>query len=164
MSLWHGELLPICWFLRRDRMSVMASEHSDGEIIARILELWGYRLIRGSTSRGAGRALLGMVRELEAGREFMITPDGPRGPSGVAQAGALLASQRSGAPIIPMRVECKSAWRLNSWDRFMIPKPFARLVVTFGEPWVATGTDAAARRALDARMGSVLLASAAAHR
>ena len=153
VAVWHGELLPICWLLRGTGMSTMISEHSDGEIIARITERWGYRLVRGSTSQGAGRALLGMIRDLEAGREFVITPDGPRGPAGEAQAGALLASQRAGAPIIPLRAECESAWYLNGWDRFMIPKPFARVVMRYGEPWVATGTDEAARRELSARIG-----------
>lgn len=153
LSLWHGQLLPLVWVRRGAGMSVMISEHSDGEIIARICERWGYRPVRGSTTRGAGRALLGMIRDLEAGREFAITPDGPRGPAGVAQAGALLASQRAQVPIVPMRADCDSAWHLRGWDRFMIPKPFARVVVTYGEPWIATGTDEAAQRALETRLG-----------
>jgi lysophospholipid acyltransferase (LPLAT)-like uncharacterized protein len=153
ISLWHGQLLPMCWVLRRTHMSVMVSEHADGEIIARIIELWGYRTVRGSTSRGAGRALLGMIRELEAGRSFINTPDGPRGPAGAAQAGILLASQRSGAPAVPVLVESDRAWYMNGWDRFMVPKPFARVRVTYGAPWVAPGTDAAAQRELAERMG-----------
>ena len=156
ISLWHGQLLPMCWVLRHTHMSVMVSEHADGEIIARIVELWGYRTVRGSTSRGAGRALLGMIRELGAGRSFIITPDGPRGPAGVAQAGVLLASQRSGAPAVPVLVESDRAWYLNGWDRFMIPKPFARVRVTYGAPWVATGTDEAAQRELAGRMGPAI--------
>lgn len=156
IALWHGQLLPMTWVLRTTGLSTMVSQHSDGEIIARICERWGYRLVRGSTSRGAGRALLGMVRELEAGRAFIITPDGPRGPAGVAQAGTLLASQRSSAPVIPARVSCARAWHLNGWDRFMIPKPFARVDVTYGDPWVATGTDDADQRELSARMGPAI--------
>lgn len=156
MSLWHGQLLTMCWVWRRTHMSVMVSEHADGEIIARIIARWGYRTVRGSTSRGAGRALLGMIRELEAGRSFIITPDGPRGPAGVAQAGVLLASLRSGAPAVPVLVECDRAWYLNGWDRFMVPKPFARVRVTYGAPWVATGTDEAAQRELAVRMGPAI--------
>lgn len=156
IALWHGQLLPMCWVLRTTGLSAMVSQHRDGEIIARICARWGYTLVRGSTSRGAGRALLSMIRELEAGRAFIITPDGPRGPAGVAQAGTLLASQRSHSPVIPAQVECRRAWYLNGWDRFMIPKPFARVHVTYGEPWVATGTDEVAQKELSVRMGRAI--------
>src|SRR5690606_17424343 len=88
--------------------------------------------------------------------EFAITPDGPRGPAGVAQGGVLLASARAAAPIVPMRSEVSSAWRLGSWDRFMVPKPFARVRVTYGDPWVATGTDDVAAAELTRRMGAAL--------
>ncbi len=155
-TLWHGQLLACTWAQRGKGLSVMISEHRDGEIIARIVERWGYRTVRGSTSRGAGRALLGMVRELEAGGEFAITPDGPRGPAGVAQGGVLLASQRSGAAIVPMRTDCARAWHLGNWDRFMIPKPFAEVTITYGEPWVASGTSEADAEALAARMGPAI--------
>jgi len=152
-ALWHGHLLGLTWFHRGKGITVMISEHSDGEIIARVIEGWGYRTVRGSTSRGAGRALLGMVRELRAGREFAITPDGPRGPAGVAQAGALLASQRSEVPIVTMRGEVSRAWRMGSWDRFTVPKPFARVVITYGDPWVAPATDDATAADLARRIG-----------
>ncbi len=156
VACWHGQLMPLTWARRGAGMSVMISEHSDGEIIARICERWGYRTVRGSTSRGAGRALLGMIRDLEAGREFAITPDGPRGPAGVAQPGTLLASQRSGAPIIPMRADCDRAWYLGGWDRFLVPKPFARVTVSYGAPMVATATDASAQADLAQRMGPAI--------
>ncbi len=155
-TLWHGHLLPLTWSRRGEGITVMISEHRDGEIIARIVEGWGYRTVRGSTSRGAGRALLGMVRELESGKEFAITPDGPRGPAGVAQGGVLLASQRANAPVVPMRADCPRAWHLGSWDRFMVPKPFARVTITYGEPWVATGTDEAAAAELGRRIGPAI--------
>lgn len=155
-SLWHGHLLGLVWNVRDQGITVMISEHSDGEIIARIVERWGFRTVRGSTSRGAGRALLGMVRELGSGRDFAITPDGPRGPVGIPQAGVLLASQRSGAPIVSMRADFSNAWYLRSWDRLAIPKPFSRVVITFGDPWVAPGTDDASTAELVRRMGAAL--------
>ena len=83
----------------------------------------------------------------------MLTPDGPKGPAGVPQAGVLLASVQSGAPIITVRCEASSAWRLTSWDRFMIPKPFARIRITYGAPWLPDGTDQPALEAFARRMG-----------
>lgn len=152
-SMWHGELLPIIWAHRERGIVGMVSEHGDGEVLSRIVSRWGFRLVRGSTTRGAGRVLLAFVRELRAGNVGMLTPDGPRGPAGVPQAGVLLASAQSGAPIVPVRCAASRAWRLTSWDRFMIPKPFARLRISYGEPWVPEGTDQAALEELARRMG-----------
>lgn len=153
---WHGELLPAIWANRDRGMSAMVSEHGDGEIIARVMARWGFRTVRGSTSRSAGRALLGMIRELEEGRSFAITPDGPRGPAGVIQQGLLLASHRSGAPIVGVRTDASRAWRMPSWDRFLVPKPFARVRLTYGDPWVAPAADETAARELERRMGAAL--------
>lgn len=155
-TLWHGHLLAQTWTRRGEGITVMISEHRDGEIIARLVESWGYRTVRGSTSRGAGRALLGMVRELEAGKEFAITPDGPRGPAGSVQPGVLLASQRAGAPIVTMRSDVSRAWRLRSWDQFLIPKPFATVRITYGDPFVAADTDEAAAAEVARRLGPAL--------
>lgn len=133
-SLWHGHLLPLLWHHRGSRVAVMISEHRDGELIARTAQWLGYNLIRGSTTRGAERALLSLVRELKAGREVAVTPDGPRGPARRFAPGALIAAQRSRVPILPVAASADRAWRLHSWDRFVIPKPFARITVAYGEP------------------------------
>lgn len=153
LTLWHGHLLPLTWRRRNEGITVMISQHRDGEIIARLVERWGCRTVRGSTSRGGGRALLAMVRELRDGREFAITPDGPRGPAGEPAPGVLMASHRAGVPVVPMRADVSRAWRLRSWDRFMVPKPFARVRITYGDPWLAPGSDVAATAALKERMG-----------
>lgn len=145
-AFWHGTMLPLLWKHRREGVAVLISEHRDGEIIARVAESLGFRTVRGSTSRGGARALLGLVRVLEQGGEAAVTPDGPRGPAGYFAPGALVAAQRSGALIIPVSADARRAWRLRSWDRFLIPKPFARVVVAYGEarPVEATaGRDAA---------------------
>ncbi len=147
LCFWHGQMLPLLWRHRDQGISVLISVHKDGEIIARIAQALGCRTVRGSTSRGGGRALLGLVRELRNGHEIAVTPDGPRGPARRFQPGALIAAQRAAAPIVPIAVHCTSAWHLRSWDRFMIPKPFARIVVAYGDAtWVeaATPRDAAA--------------------
>ncbi len=131
-ALWHGQMLPLLYHHRGEGVSVLISEHGDGEIIARIAMRLGFRTVRGSTSRGAARALLGLVRELEEGHDLAITPDGPRGPEKSFAPGALIVAQRSGAPIIPTVAVASSGWRLGSWDRFLIPKPFARITISYG--------------------------------
>lgn len=133
-SLWHGQLLPLLWHHRNEGVVLLISEHRDGELVARAAESLGYALVRGSTTRGADRALISVIRELQAGREVAITPDGPKGPAGKYAPGALIASQRSGAAIVPVVAVADRAWRLKSWDRFMIPKPFARVTVAYGDP------------------------------
>lgn len=133
-TLWHGQMLPLLYQHRSHGIVVLISEHQDGEIIARIAERLGYATVRGSTSRGAGRALVGLARALAEGHAVAVTPDGPRGPSHSFAPGALVAAQRAGAAIVPLGVTASSAWRLRSWDRFMIPKPFARVTISYGEP------------------------------
>jgi lysophospholipid acyltransferase (LPLAT)-like uncharacterized protein len=127
-------MLPLLWHHRNEGVAVVVSEHSDGEIIARILEWMGYRLIRGSTSKGADRALLGIVRTLKDGYDVAITPDGPRGPARKFAPGAVVAANRAGAPIVPALAHVDRAWKLSSWDGFIIPKPFARITVAYGPP------------------------------
>lgn len=141
-AFWHGQLLPLLWVHRSQRVRIVISSHRDGEIVAQIAERLGHQTIRGSSSRGAARALLGIVRELEAGNEIAITPDGPRGPARKFATGALVASQRVGAPIIGIGVSVSRAWHLKSWDRFMIPKPFSRVSVAYTEPTLVTAASA----------------------
>lgn len=140
--LWHGTLLSLTYFHRRRDIATLISEHRDGEIIARMVQAWGYRPIRGSSSRGAGRALLAMIRELEQGSVLAITPDGPRGPARKFQPGALVAAQRAHVPVVPITLNASRAWRFNSWDGFTIPKPFARVTIGYGTPTMVRGETA----------------------
>lgn len=155
LASWHGQLLPHIWANRHRNMCAMVSQHGDGEIIFRIMSQWGYRGVRGSSTRGGRAALHAMVQELEQGSSFAITPDGPRGPAGVPQPGVLIAAHRAQAAIVPIWSEISHAWHMGSWDCLQIPKPFARVRVHYGEPYVPTGTDEAAQRDLVARMGPV---------
>ena len=141
-ALWHGHLLPLLWYHRDQGVMVLISEHRDGELVARAAESLGYGLIRGSTTRGADRALISLVRELQAGHEIAITPDGPRGPAESFAPGALVAAQRADCYILPVAIFARPAWRLGSWDRFMIPKPFARVTIAYGEPSKVLASDA----------------------
>ena len=131
-TLWHGELLPLLWHHRGEGIAVVISEHRDGEIIAQIAERLGYATVRGSSSRGASRALIGLVRAIESGLDVAVTPDGPRGPAHVFAPGAAIAAQRTGAPLALIRATASRAWRLKSWDRFLVPKPFAVVRVVYG--------------------------------
>lgn len=133
-SLWHGQMLPLLYQHRGEGVAVLISEHRDGEMIARAAAALGFETVRGSTSRGAARALIGLVRTLSEGRDVAVTPDGPRGPAKSFAPGALVAAQRTGAAIIPVIAAPRSTWRLKSWDGFMIPKPFTRIVVAYGDP------------------------------
>jgi lysophospholipid acyltransferase (LPLAT)-like uncharacterized protein len=133
-ALWHGHLLPLLWHHRGDGTVILISEHRDGEVVARAAKSLGYDLIRGSTTRGGGRALISMVRRLQQGDEIAITPDGPRGPAKKFAPGALVAAQRADCFILPTTVAADRAWRLKSWDRFIIPKPFAKVTVAYGTP------------------------------
>lgn len=133
-ALWHGQMLPLLWHHRGQGVAALVSEHKDGEVIARILQSMGYALIRGSTSRGAGRALLGLVRTLREGNDVAVTPDGPRGPRHRFAPGAAVAAHRAGAPILATVAHVDRYWQLKTWDGFMIPKPFARITVAYGEP------------------------------
>ena len=144
ITLWHGQMLPLLYQHRGEGVAILISEHRDGEIIARIATALGHRTVRGSTTRGAGRALLSMVRQVESGQDIAVTPDGPRGPAKSFAAGALIVAQRTGAAIIPATVVARSAWRLGSWDRFMIPRPFARVVISYGAAAHVSAGDARA--------------------
>ena len=155
-ALWHGHLLPLLWHHRERGVLILISEHRDGEMVARAAESLGYGLIRGSTTRGADRALISLVRELKAGHEVAITPDGPRGPAETFAPGALVAAQRSDSFILPVAASADRAWRLRSWDRFMIPKPFARVTIAYTTPTKVSATTSRAAAAEGPRFERLL--------
>lgn len=140
LVLWHGEMLPLLYYHRNRQIAVLVSEHGDGEIIARILSDFGFRLVRGSSSRGAARALIAVDRELKDGYDVGITPDGPRGPRHSVAPGALLAAHRAGVRMMPLAAHASAFWQLGSWDRFMIPKPFAKVTLSYGDPTPVGGS------------------------
>jgi lysophospholipid acyltransferase (LPLAT)-like uncharacterized protein len=133
--LWHEVLLPLLWHHRRQDIAIVVSENRDGQYLADFARVLGYRAVRGSSSRGAARALLGAVRELQGGRSVAFTPDGPRGPRRELKPGVVAAAQRGGGVIVPIHARTDRAWRLDSWDRFLIPKPGARVTVSYGRPF-----------------------------
>jgi lysophospholipid acyltransferase (LPLAT)-like uncharacterized protein len=149
-AIWHGRILilPVLYGKSR-RVSVMASRHRDGELVTRFVRGFGFEVVRGSTTRGGSEALRRLARLLRDGAEVAVVPDGPRGPSEVAQPGVIALARLTGAPIVPVSVGASRAWRLRSWDTFLIPKPFARVAVCFGVPlFVPPGTDRVGQEAL----------------
>jgi hypothetical protein len=135
MAFWHGRILPATIFFRGRGIVVITSENFDGEWIAGIIERFGYGTARGSTSRGGRRALLQLVRDMEAGKPAGFTVDGPRGPARVAQPGAIWLAKATGNPVLPFHLEADRHWTLGSWDRTQIPKPFATVALVVGEPF-----------------------------
>ncbi len=131
---WHRCVIPSAYRFRRQKIAVMTSRSFDGEYIARIIRRLGFIPVRGSSSRGAVGALIGMRRQLELGHAAVFTIDGPRGPRYVAKPGPVLLAKKTGVPIGCFYVAVQRAWVLNSWDRMLIPKPFSRAVVYASSP------------------------------
>jgi lysophospholipid acyltransferase (LPLAT)-like uncharacterized protein len=134
MAFWHGRILPATFYFRRRGIVVITSENFDGEWIARIIERFGYGTARGSTSHGARRAMLQLVKDMKAGLPAGFTLDGPRGPAHVAQPGAVWLASATGNPLLPFHLEASAHWSLRSWDRTQIPKPFSTVALVVGEP------------------------------
>lgn len=166
MAFWHGRILAGTVYFRGRGIVVMTSENFDGEWIARIIRRFGYGTARGSTSRGAVRALVQMRRAMEAGCATAFTLDGPRGPARVAQPGAIWLARATGSPIVPFHIEARPAWTARSWDRAQVPLPFARVVLCIGAPlFVPADADEAgieaARRRLEERLADLVARASA---
>ena len=131
---WHRCVIPATYRCRNNQIAVMTSRSFDGEYIARVIRKFGFGAVRGSSSRGAVGALLGMRRELEQGHSVAFTIDGPRGPRYMAKPGPVLLAKKTGVPIDCFYIALERAWVLNSWDRMMIPKPFSRAVFYASSP------------------------------
>ncbi len=142
-AFWHGRILTGTVFFRRRGIVVITSENFDGEWIARIIERFGFGTARGSSSRGAQRALLQLKRAMESGRSTGFTLDGPRGPALRAQPGAVWLAKATGNPMLPFHMEAARHWTARSWDRTQIPKPFSLVSVSIGAPiYVPPDSDA----------------------
>ena len=134
MAFWHGRILSATYYFRRRGIVVITSENFDGEWIARIIERFGYGTARGSSSHGGQRALIRLKRALAEGKAAGFTVDGPRGPAGCAQPGAVWLAGATGNPLLPFHLEADRYWMARSWDRTQIPKPFSRVGLAGGPP------------------------------
>ena len=137
---WHAHILLGIYSYVGPKIVVMISRHRDGELIAKTVERFGYLAARGSTTEGGSAAFREMVHAVRSGMDICFTPDGPRGPARRVQPGTIAAARALGIPIVPVVGGADRAWRLSSWDRFVVPKPGARVLLVSGEPlFVARG-------------------------
>lgn len=138
-ALWHNRIftMPPIWRHTGGHMRssvVLTSASKDGTTLATAMKMFGLGAIRGSSSRRAVSALIGMKKALRDGHDVCVTPDGPKGPRYKLQPGLIKIAQSTGAEIVPIHIRYNSAWRLKTWDRFVIPKPFSRVSVIFDKP------------------------------
>lgn len=145
ISFWHDQLLLMVkgyQYARRasgDRRKgpgarILISSSQDGELIARTMKLFGQGTVRGSSSRGGSRALREMVKLVREPVDLVFTPDGPRGPRHQIKPGVAQLAKLSKRPVIPMAYVSSCGHRFSSWDRFLLPAPFARGIFSFGAP------------------------------
>lgn len=165
VATWHEHAALLgYWFPRRllsrgYRVASLSSQSRDGEIGTRVSEGWGSRVIRGSSSRGGSLGLRRLYRAMVKDRRSVVMlPDAPRGPRREAKPGTVILAQMGGVPIVPLGFSAERAWRLKSWDRMIVPKPFSRVTVRMGEPFhVPAGEDReVARKRLERALDEVV--------
>jgi lysophospholipid acyltransferase (LPLAT)-like uncharacterized protein len=135
-ALWHNRLLLISFvlkkFLPQRPGAGLISASRDGDLISDLTRRFGYDVVRGSSSRLGASALRELENVLASGRDILITPDGPRGPAYELGPGIVFLAQKTGATVVPINMEFSSCWRVNSWDEFILPRPFAKVRLLFG--------------------------------
>lgn len=155
VALWHDILLMPLWRHRGLGVVIMVSEARDGQYLADVAARFGFGAVRGSSTRGGPKALLGALRVLDQGGVVAFTPDGPRGPRRVLKPGVVAAAQQAGVPIVPVHAVPDRAWRFRSWDRFCVPKPFARVRIGYAEPILVAPGDAGLAAGVEAVVGAL---------
>jgi lysophospholipid acyltransferase (LPLAT)-like uncharacterized protein len=137
-ALWHNRLLIFPFVLRRffpnRDGAALISASRDGDLLADAIQRFGYGVVRGSSSRLGASAVRQLTEVLAGGRDVVITPDGPRGPAYELGPGIIFLAQKSGAAVLPMNLEYSHCWRLGSWDRFIVPRPFAKVRILINPP------------------------------
>ena len=133
-AFWHGRMLPLVYLHRGQDARVLASEHHDGELIARTLRFLGYRQVRGSSTRGGTKAILGLADAVHAGHDIGITVDGPRGPRYQVKPGVVELAKLTGAAVVPVTSASRRHKTFASWDAFELPSPFTRVEIEYGAP------------------------------
>jgi lysophospholipid acyltransferase (LPLAT)-like uncharacterized protein len=133
-AIWHDRIFLGTYFLRKSRIVAMTSQSFDGEYIARLIQLQGNGAVRGSSTRGGVKGLVEMIRLAKNGLATCFIVDGPKGPRYLVKEGAVMLAKKSGNPALPLLIEAKHFWTLNSWDKMQIPRPFTKARVFIAEP------------------------------
>ncbi len=134
-SCWHGNLWVPSYFLRDLKIYALASLSRDGSYISEVLVRLGWETVRGSSSKGASRSLLKLYRKLKKGGSAAITPDGPTGPLHQVKPGIIFLQEKAGSLLVPIGVESRWKKNFSSWDQFLLPLPFSKTALVFGEPF-----------------------------
>lgn len=168
MAFWHNQQLIIAQVYKRlwprhalPEMHTLISEHSDGRLVARLVRYFGLRSVAGSSTRGGTKAAYRLIKILQEGHSVAITPDGPRGPLYKVKSGVIKVAERGEAPIYTLSAGFDRAWTFGSWDRMVLPKPFARVVILVGKP---IRIESGVNPDTEARHASALEAQLEAHR
>ena len=140
---WHQCVMPCTVYFRKSNAVILISRSFDGELITRILKMFRFDAVRGSSSRGSREGLLGLKQVIKTGRTAIFTADGPRGPIYQTKMGPIKLAQTTGAPIGAFHLQPERAWVMNSWDRFLVPKPFTRIAVSWAN-WTHVPSDLSA--------------------
>lgn len=133
-AFWHETILLPAFHYGRPDCYALISQHADGQLIAEACRHLGFRTVRGSTRRGGIEATRELLRVGKKGNHVGVTPDGPRGPRRQVQPGIIYLASRTGLPIIPVGVGFRRPWRMRSWDRFALPRPWSDAALVTGEP------------------------------
>jgi len=143
-ALWHNRLLLLPFVIKRylpnRQGAALISASRDGALLADLVERFGFEVVRGSSSRQGASAIRQLAEVIASGKDVVITPDGPRGPAYELGQGIVFLAQQSGAEVVPINMEYSSCWRVKSWDRFILPRPFSKVRVIFGTPHRVTQT------------------------
>lgn len=134
LAFWHGRMLYFLHRYHRQRFTILVSRSKDGEFVTQVLQRFGVHVTRGSSRHGGAQALREIVRKVRSGYHAAFTPDGPRGPRYQVQPGIVAVAQKTGAAIVPVTYSARWKKVFRSWDAFLMPLPFSRIVVIYGEP------------------------------
>ncbi len=155
-AFWHGRMMLLPAINPPRKMHVLISEHRDGKLISQVIHHFGQDTVVGSSSKGGAEAVRSIVRLLKKGDNISITPDGPRGPNQQAEAGIVTIAKLSRKPVLPATFYASKHKRLRSWDRFMVAKPFGRIVFCIGAPIMIEQADEATRIAIETSMNNLV--------
>lgn len=149
---WHGDELVLIGYYSFRKLAVLSSLSKDGSIMAQTLTFLGYKVFRGSSSRGGARGLLGLIGAVKDGSQSALAVDGPKGPIYEVKPGVVKLAMKTGMPIVPVRTRAATSWKIpRAWNKSYVPKPFTRVEVEYGTPIVASGTQSAEDVALSVK-------------